>query len=76
MGLRDVDHDGKVDFQLDDHVNPRTWWSGTDDGGFPYKAVTDVPLPASGCAQCFGDVNGDGRLDAVTGNQLWINTSN
>ena len=38
MGLRDVDHDGKVDFQLDDHVNPRTWWSGTDDGGFPYKA--------------------------------------
>ena len=75
MGLRDLDHDGKVDFQLNDWVNTRTWWSGTNDGGFPYQAQTDVPLQASGCTYCMGDVNGDARLDAVTGRQLWINAS-
>ena len=76
MGLRDIDHDGNIDFLLNDGVNPRTWWSGTNDGGFPYQAKTDVPVQASGCRDCMADVNGDGRLDAVSGNQLWINTSN
>ncbi len=81
MGLRDVDGDGVVDFELNDGATARTWWSGTDDGGFPYRTLTDVPLRASGCTLCFGDVNGDGRLDAIvpnsaSGNELWINTSN
>jgi hypothetical protein len=75
MGLRDIDHDGKIDFQLYDGANPRTWWSGTNDGGFPYQAQTDVPLQASGCRFCMGDIDGDGRLDAVSGNQIWFNTS-
>ena len=75
MGLRDIDANGAVDFLLDDGVNQRTWWNGNNTGGFPYKALTDVPLPASGCEQCFGDVNGDGRPDAITDQALWINTS-
>ncbi len=82
MGLRDIDNDGAIDFLLNDRVNPRTWWSGTNDGGFPFRALSDVPLGASGCAQCFGDVNGDARLDAIvdqpspsTRSDLWINAS-
>ena len=75
MGLRDIDANGAVDFLLNDGVNPRTWWNGTNNGRFPFKALTDVPLPASGCELCFGDVNGDGRLDAITDQALWINTS-
>ena len=75
MELRDIDSDGKVDFLLNDGVTPRTWWNGSNNGGFQFSALTAVPLQASGCASCFGDVNDDGRLDAVSGNQLWINTS-
>jgi hypothetical protein len=75
MQLRDIDNDGITDFLLNDNVNTRTWWSGTNDGGFPYAAKTDVPLGATGCAGCFGDVNNDGRVDAVVGGQLWISTS-
>jgi hypothetical protein len=80
MSLRDIDHDGIVDFLLNDGATPGTWWSGTNDGGFPYQTLTDVPLRATGCTLCFGDVNGDGRLDAVvpettTSSQLWLNTS-
>ena len=82
MQLRDIDDDGVVDFLLDDRVNSRTWWSGSNDGGFPIRAATDVPLLATGCEQCFGDVDGDGRLDAVapdsattTGVKLWFNVS-
>ena len=75
MGLRDIDANGAVDFLLNDGVNPRPWWTGTNDGRFPFAAVTDVPVPASGCEMCFGDVNGDGRPDAITDQALWINTS-
>jgi hypothetical protein len=42
MGLRDLDPDGVVDFLLNDGVNPRTWWSGTNDGRL--AAVTDRAL--------------------------------
>jgi hypothetical protein len=75
MGLRDIDGDGVTDFLLNDTVNQRTWWSGTNDGGFPYQAVSDVPVEVSGCRDCMGDVDGDGRLDAVSGNEIWFNTS-
>jgi hypothetical protein len=75
MQLRDIDNDGITDFLLNDHVNTRTWWSGTNDGGFPYEAQTDVPLQATGCDHCFGDVNNDGRVDAIVNGQLWFSTS-
>jgi hypothetical protein len=76
IALRDIDGDGAVDFLLDHSVHQRSWWSGTYDGGFPDQAASDVPLGASSCQYCFGDVNGDGHLDAISGtNELWINTS-
>ena len=80
FGLRDVDGDAQIDFLLDDKVNPKTWWSGTNDGAFPQPATSALPLRAAGCEPCFGDVNADGLPDVLlldelpgTGVAIWIN---
>jgi len=82
MSLRDVDGDDIVDFLLNDWTNTHTWWSGTNDGGFPVQAVNDPPRRVSDCPSCFGDVNGDELPDILlpspfpaTGVSIVLNTS-
>ena len=75
IGAVDFDSDGAVDLitsRTSGDLEEVTVFLGTGDGGFELLRASLVEPHDGAGARVLADVNGDGSVDIVTGNVVWL----